>query len=84
MAVQSFAQTPLEMLQDKFSAGAVSIVAEYELNVQNMPVVGSSEVLVQKGMYHVKGNGLEVYCNGSSVWTSTGIYGESCPASCGA
>ena len=69
MAVQSFAQTPLEMLQDKFSAGAISIVAEYELNVQNMPVVGSSEVLVQKGMYHVKGNGLEVYCNGSSVWT---------------
>lgn len=69
LAVQSFAQTPLEMLQGKFSAGAVSIVAEYELTVQNMPVAGSSEVLVQQDMYHVKGNGLEVYCNGLSVWT---------------
>lgn len=69
LAMQSFARTPLEMLQGQFSSGAVAIVAEYEMNVQNMPVVGSSELLVQKEMYHVKGNGLEVYCNGSTVWT---------------
>lgn len=69
LTVQSFAQTPLESLRRMFSSGAVSMVAEYEMQVQQLPVVGSSEILLQGDMYHLKGNGLELFCNGEALWT---------------
>ena len=69
LTMQSFAQTPLESLRRMFSSGAVSISAEYEMIVQQMPVVGSSEILLQGKMYHLQGNGLEVFCNGDALWT---------------
>ena len=69
LTVQSFAQTPLESLRRMFSSGAVSVVAEYEMEVQQLPVVGSSEILLQDDMYHLKGNGLELFCNGDALWT---------------
>lgn len=69
LAMQSFAQTPLESLRKIFSSGAVSIEAEYEMLVQQVPVTGNSELLVQGDKYTMKGNGLEVYCNGEDVWT---------------
>lgn len=69
LAMQSFAQTPLESLRKMFSSGAVTIEAEYEMLVQQVPVTGISELLVQSDKYTMKGNGLEVYCNGEDVWT---------------
>lgn len=69
LTMQSFAQTPLESLRKMFSSGAVSISAEYEMIVQQMPVVGNSEILLQGKMYHLQGNGLEVFCNGDALWT---------------
>ena len=52
-----------------FSQGAVSLDAEYEMTVQQLPVTGNTELLLQGDMYHMKGNGLEVFCNGEAVWT---------------
>jgi hypothetical protein len=69
LTMQSFAQPPLESLRKMFSSGAVSISAEYEMIVQQMPVVGNSEILLQGKMYHLQGNGLEVFCNGDALWT---------------
>lgn len=69
LTMQSFAQPPLESLRRMFSSGAVSISAEYEMIVQQMPVVGNSEILLQGKMYHLQGNGLEVFCNGDALWT---------------
>lgn len=69
LTVQSFAQTPLESLRKMFSDGAVSMVAEYEMIVQQLPVTGTTELLLQGDMYHMNGNGLEVFCNGKAVWT---------------
>lgn len=67
--MQSFAQTPLESLRNMFSQGTVSLDAEYEMTVQQLPVTGNTELLLQGNMYHMKGNGLEVFCNGESIWT---------------
>lgn len=69
LTMQSFAQTPLESLRSMFSSGAVSIMTDYEMTFQQMPVTGKSELLVQGGMYYMKGNGLEVFCNGDVLWT---------------
>lgn len=67
--MQSFAQTPLDLLRNKFSQGAVSMTAEYVMTLQQMPVTGTSEVLLQGDRYQMKSNGLEVFCDGESVWT---------------
>lgn len=69
LTMQSFAQTPLESLRSMFASGAVSMSAEYEMIVRQMPVVGNSELLLQGKMYHLKGNGLELFCNGDALWT---------------
>jgi len=69
VTVQSFAQTPLDALRKMFSDGAVSIEAVYEVPVRQTVLSGNTQLLVQGDMYHMKGNGLEVYCNGKTVWT---------------
>lgn len=69
LTMQSFAQSPMETLRKMFSDGAVSLTAEYEMTVRQLPVTGSSELLVQGDRYQMKSNGLEVFCNGDAVWT---------------
>ena len=67
--MQSFAQMPLEPLREMFADSAVSIECDYSTEVQNTKIVGHSDIIVQDGMYSMRGNGLEVYCNGSVMWT---------------
>ena len=69
MTMQSFAQSPVDGLRQMFATGAVSVGVKYEMIVQDTPVSGTSSLLVQGGMYHVHGNGLDVYNNGKAVWT---------------
>ena len=67
--MQSFAQIPLESLRNMFNGSAVSIECDYTTEIQQTQVVGRSEILVQGNMYTMKGNGLEVFCDGNTVWT---------------
>lgn len=67
--MQSFAQMPLESLRNMFDTSAVSIECDYTTEIQQTQVVGLSEIIVQGNMYTMKGNGLEVYCDGNTVWT---------------
>lgn len=69
VTMQSFAQTPISSLRNFFSSGSVSIEAEYEMTIPNTAISGETVLLVQGNMYHVRGNGLNVYNNGSTVWT---------------
>ena len=69
LTIQSFAQTPLESLRSAFSTSAVSLECDYETMLQNTKVTGHSELYVQGKMYIMRGYGLEVYCNGTSIWT---------------
>lgn len=69
MAMQSFAQIPLESLRKMFSRSSVEIDCRYNTNLRNMPVTADYFLMVQGEMYRLSGNGLEVYCNGQTVWT---------------
>lgn len=68
LTMQSFAQTPLASLRKMFSS-TVSIECDYETEFRNTPVTGHSELVVQGDMYVMTGNGLQVYCNGGTLWT---------------
>ena len=67
--MQSFAQMPLESLRNMFNGSLVSIECDYTTEIQQTQVVGRSEILVQGNMYAMKGNGLEIFCDGNTVWT---------------
>ena len=69
LTMQSFAQTPLESLRNIFASETVEMQCDYETTVSGALIVGHSDVVVQKNMYSMKGNGLEVYCNGKTMWT---------------
>lgn len=69
LTMQSFAQTPLESMRRMFSEYAVTIDCRYETELQNVPVTAEFSLVVQGEKYRLSGNGLEVYCNGKTVWT---------------
>ena len=69
VTMQSFAQTPISSLRNFFASGSVSIDAEYEMTIPNTAISGETVLLVQGDMYHVRGNGLDVFNNGNTVWT---------------
>ena len=69
LTMQSFAQNSLESLRKIFSSSPVAIVCDYETMIRNAKIVGHSELYVQGEMYTMHGNGLDVYCNGSTLWT---------------
>ena len=82
MAMQSFAQSPLESLRKMFSESSVELDCSYETKLRNMQVTADYNLIVQGEMYKLIGNGLEVYCNGKAVWTidesSSEVVIESC------
>lgn len=69
VTMQSFAQTSMNSLRQMLSTGAVSVELEYDLTVPGALVTGKSTLLLQGQMYHVHGNGLDVYNNGKTIWT---------------
>lgn len=69
VAMQSFAQAPMDAFRAMFSESAVSIDALYGMDVRQTSLSGDMQISVQGNMYHMKGNGLELYCNGETVWT---------------
>ena len=69
MTVQSFAQTPLESLRNLFASSPVSMQCEWKTEVNKTKFGGKSDLQIQGQMYVMKSNGLEVYCNGNTVWT---------------
>lgn len=69
VTMQSFAQTPIDALRKMLSADAVSVELEYDLTVPGALVTGNSAILLQGEMYHLRGDGLDVYNNGKTVWT---------------
>lgn len=69
MTMQSFAQNSLESLRKLLSSSPVTMVCDYDTMIRNAKVTGHSELNIQGQMYTMRGNGLEVYCDGSTLWT---------------
>lgn len=82
LTVQSFAQTSLSALRNMFSTSSVVIECDYQTQVRNVNVTGNSQIFVQGEMYTMSGNGIRVYCDGSTLWTIDDASGEVVIESC--
>ena len=83
LTMQSFAQSSLSVLRKMLSSSTVSIECDYTTRISNADITGRSQLLVQGNMYTMKGNGLAVYCNGTTLWTVDESSREVVIESCG-
>lgn len=54
--------------QSSSAEECISVDYEFTSNTSGVKAVGEGTVLVQGNAYHMKGNGLEIYCDGNSTW----------------
>lgn len=66
----AFAQTEeIDEILPLLSTNRVSLDYECTILNNNMPVNYSGHLIVEGGCFILKGNGLEIYCNGETRWT---------------
>lgn len=56
-----------DALYKKMAASATAMEYSYSLNSSGLETLGNGTLLVQDDAYIMKGNGLEIYCDGSTV-----------------
>lgn len=61
---------PVDRLYRSLSSSFVEIVYTYSAEVQGVKIVGNGTLQIQGNMWHNDGNGLEMWCDGSIVWTA--------------
>ena len=59
----------INRLYDKFSASCVGIEYGYVSRVSGVNIKGSGSLVLQGDMWHNEGNGIEMWCDGKTVWT---------------
>ncbi len=65
----ALAQSPLDRLYHAFSSSCVELALSYEGKLGKTLLKGEATLLVQGDSYLMSGNGLDVFCDGESVWT---------------
>ena len=69
MAVAQVQQpSVLDTFRHKASTECLSVDYEYSTVISGLKAVGAGTVEVQGNTYHMKGNGIEIYCDGTSTW----------------
>lgn len=58
----------LDALYESFASHCISLDCEYSVVSQGVPSKGGCKVEVQGISYRMQGFGLDVYCNGETVW----------------
>lgn len=58
----------LERLYDTFANNCISLDCTYSIESDAVPVKGQCEIEFQGTSYKMKGGGLEIFCDGESVW----------------
>ena len=58
----------LNSLYSKMSASCVSMDYSFTMNSSDVKVVGNGSVMVQDSAYSMTGNGLQIICDGKTVW----------------
>lgn len=61
---------PVERLYRSLSSSFVEIEYTYSAEVKGLKVIGNGTLQIQGKMWHNDGNGLEMWCDGSTVWTA--------------
>ena len=59
----------LESLYGKFASSCVELDYDYVTRMSGVKVTGSGVLYVQGNMWHIEGNGIEIWCDGKTVWT---------------
>ena len=68
-AAQNTQHAALEMLRAAISESCITLKCTYSMYVSQTRVQGEAEVVLQGNAYTMRGNGIEVYCDGTKVWT---------------
>ena len=63
-----YAQNQLERLYDTFANNCIALDCTYSVESDVLPVKGQCEIEFQDTSYKMKGGGLEIFCDGASVW----------------
>lgn len=58
----------LERLYDTFANNCIALDCTYSIESDAVPVKGQCEIEFQGTSYKMKGGGLEIFCDGESVW----------------
>lgn len=61
-------RTLLDALYDNFASRCIILDCEYSVVSQRVPSKGDCKVEVQGTSYRMQGFGLDIYCDGESVW----------------
>ena len=59
----------LDQLYNKFSSSCVELSYDYVTRMSGVKVSGSGLLYVQGNMWYMEGNGIEIWCDGKTVWT---------------
>lgn len=62
-------RNPIAELYSSFSSSCVVMDCAYTVNMSQTRISGTAVVKVQDDSYRMAGNGLEVICDGRTVWT---------------
>ena len=68
-AAQNTQHAALERRRAAYSESCLTLKCTYSMYVSQTRVQGEAEVLLQGNSYTMRGNGIEVYCDGTKVWT---------------
>ncbi len=68
MAAVQVQPSVFDIFRNKASEQCVSIVYEYSTTMAGHKVMGDGQVAVQGDSYHMQGNGMQIYCDGSTTW----------------
>ena len=58
----------LERLYDTFANNCIALDCTFSIESEAVPVKGQCEIEFQGTSYKMKGGGLEIFCDGESVW----------------
>lgn len=66
----AFGQTEnLDMLLPLLEKNRISLDYDCTITTNNVPVNYQGNIVIQNGCYILKGNGVEIYCDGGTRWT---------------
>ena len=71
-AGRSYAQDEslLNRLYEKFADSCVELEYTYTSKISGVNISGSGMLQIQGSMWHNEGNGIEIWCDGKTIWTA--------------
>jgi hypothetical protein len=58
----------LDSIRQKSEQQCVAVSFEFTTTISGVKTMGEGQVHIQGNAYHMEGNGIEIYCDGTSTW----------------